>query len=135
MAGDLPDYTTAVQVAVTVEGELKYPEPASERAAGKTGRYSGTAQTYQEVASWTVAALKIGELKEIIILSDDYDHTYCQVTVGSVVYATNWIVISAMPLIFEDLRLAAATVVKVECKSTDGTAIVVDAVIVGKEIG
>lgn len=135
MAHGAPDWVRIVQVAVTVENVPVVPEPARERAAGDTGRYTGTDTTYQKVASWTVAASKVGELKEIIILSSDYDHTDCQVTVGSITFATAWIVVSAIPLIFEDLKLAEATEVKVECKSTDGTSITVDAAIVGKEIG
>lgn len=111
-----------------------YLVPATQEAAGAVGRYSGTATTYQTVASWTVETGKVGELKEITLLSDDYDHTHFKVTVGSIVFANNWLVQAAMPLIFEDLRLAAGSVVKVETKSTDGTAIVVDTVIVGKEI-
>ncbi len=129
MARGAPDWTRQVQVVIT-EGQ-----PKNERAAGDVGRYTGTDTTYQEVASWTVATDYIGELKEIIIVSSNYDKTRCKVTVGTIVYATDWQVVSPVPLIFEDLRLATATVVKVETKSTDGTSITVDAVIVGKEIG
>jgi hypothetical protein len=129
MARGAPDWTRQVQVVIT-EGQ-----PKNERAAGDVGRYTGTDTTYQELASWTVAADYIGELKEIIIVSSNYDKTQCKVTVGAVVYATDWQVVSPVPLIFEDLRLAEATVVKVETKSTDGTSITVDAVIVGKEVG
>lgn len=111
-----------------------YLVPATQEAAGATGRYSGSDTTYQTVASWTVETGKIGELKEITLLSDEYDYTQFKVTVGSIVFANNWQVQAAMPLIFEDLRLPAGSVVKVEAKSTDGTAIVVDAIIVGKEI-
>jgi hypothetical protein len=110
-----------------------YIVPATQEAAGATGRYSGSDTTYQTVASWTVESGKTGELKEITLLSDDYDHTEFKVTVGSITFANNWQVQAAMPLIFEDLRLAAGTEVKVEAQSTDGTSIVVDAVIVGKE--
>jgi hypothetical protein len=135
MSTGAPDGVLMVQVAVTVDLVPVVPRPAKEAAAGKVGRYTGTATTYQTVASWTVATGKVGELKEILCLSDDYDHTYLQITVGAVVYATNWIATSALPIIFEDLKLEAATVVKVEAKSTDGTSIIVDAAIVGKEIG
>lgn len=108
--------------------------PTTEEAAGDAGRYTGTDTTYQTVASWTVEAGKTGELKEITILSDDYDHTQFKITVGGITFETDWAVQGAMPLIFEDLRLAAGSVVKVECKSTDGTSITVDAVIVGREL-
>lgn len=128
MAHGAPDWTQQV-VVVIVKGQ-----PADEQAAGAVGRYSGTDTTYQEVAKWTIATSKVGELKHITVLSDTYTKTHFQITVGAVVYATDWIMLSSIPLVFEDLRLAAATEVTVEAKSTDGTAIVVDASIVGKEI-
>lgn len=135
MPNTSPPWVRQVQVAVTVELEPVVPEPATEVAAGAAGNYSGTDQTYQEVASWTVSTDKVGELKEILIISDDYAHTLVKVTIGSVTWATDWSPTSSLPLIFEDLKLAEASVVKVEAKSSDGTAIDVDAVIVGKEVG
>lgn len=130
-----PDWVRMVQIAVTVDLVPVVPKETEQRAAGGVGRYSGVLQTYQTVVSWTVAALKVGELKEILILSSDYTKTLLQVTVGSVTWATDWVKLSAMPIIFEDLKLAAAIVVEVEAKSSDGTSITVDAIIVGKEIG
>jgi hypothetical protein len=132
---DAPDGSVWVQNVDVVVNVPTPSQPATENAAGGTGRYTGTDTTYQEVVSWTVAADKLGELKEITILSSSYAKTYFKVTVGDIVFATDWIVQAAMPLIFEDLKLAAGKVVKVEAKSTDGTSITVDAVIVGKEIG
>uniref|UniRef100_A0A6M3M3U4 Uncharacterized protein n=1 Tax=viral metagenome TaxID=1070528 RepID=A0A6M3M3U4_9ZZZZ len=135
MAHGTPDWVRMVQVAVTVNNVPVVSEPATECAAGGAGNYSGSSTSYQTVKTWTVAAGKVGELKEILIISDDYAHTVCKVTVGSVVWAIDWSPTAAMPIVFEDLKLAAATVVKVEAKSDDGTAIDVDAIIVGKEIG
>jgi len=109
--------------------------PTNKRAAGGVGKYSGTDTTYQSVVSWTVASGWEGELKEILILADDYAHTLIQITVGAVTWCTDWNPQGAMPIVFEDLRLAAGQVVSVEAKSDDGTAIVVDAIIVAKEIG
>ena len=135
MAHGTPDWVRIVQIAVTVENVPVVPEPATEVAAGGAGKYSGTDQTYQTVVTWTVAAEKVGELKEILVLSDDYDHTQVKITVGAVTWAEDWNPMAAMPIIFEDLKLAKTTAVKVEAKSTDGTAIEVDTIIVGKEIG
>jgi hypothetical protein len=132
---DAPDGSVWVQNVDVVVNVPTPSGPATEVAAGGVGRYSGTATTYQTVVSWTVAAAKLGELKEITILSSSYSKTVLQVTVGSVVFATNWTVQAAMPLIFEDLKLAAGQIVKVEVKSSDGTSIIVDAVITAKEIG
>jgi hypothetical protein len=124
-----------VQVAVTVANVPVVPTPTTEVAAGAIGRYSGIDMVYQTLASWTVAAGKTGELKEILILSNIYTLTSIQITIAGVVYKTAWIMLSAMPLIFEDLKLAAGAVVLVEVLSTTGAAIVVDCTIVGKEIG
>ena len=135
MAPDLPDWTTAVQVTVTVNNVPIVPAETTEVAAGDVGRHNGTDQTYQEVAKWTISTDKIGELKEIVLLSDNYEKTYWKVTIGSVTFAEDWIVMAAIPLVFADLKLAAAAVVKVEAKSTDGTEITVDVEICGKEIG
>lgn len=132
---DAPDGTLWVQQVDVVVNIPTPSEPANENAAGGVGRYSGDDTTYQTVVSWTVAADKVGELKEITILSNNYAQTKLQVTVGDIVFATDWIVQGAMPLIFEDLKLAAGKIVKVEVKSNDGTSIIVDAVITAKEIG
>lgn len=132
---DAPDWITSVLVNVVVENVPVLPIPANEAAAGGVGNYSGTDQTYQEVVSWTVTADKVGELKEILIISDDYDHTEIQITIAGTVWCTDWSPTSSMPIIFEDLKLAAGVEVKVEAQSTDGTAIDVDAIIVSKEIG
>lgn len=132
---DAPDGSVWVQNVDVVVNVPTPSQPTSECAAGGVGRYTGTSTSYQTVVSWTVAAAKLGELKEITIISSNYAKTVFQVTVGSVVFATNWTVQAAMPLIFEDLKLAAGSIVKVEAKSSDGTSITVDAVITAKEIG
>lgn len=129
MAHGAPDYTRRVQVTI-VAGQ-----PAEEAAAGDIGNYAGGDQTYQTVASWTVTTAKIGELKEILMISNDYDHTEIRITINGTVFETDWSPTSSMPIIFEDLRLAAGAIVLVEAQSTDGTSIDVDVVIIGKEIG
>jgi len=135
MALDAPDFVTRVQVAVTVENVPVVPEVGTEVAAGASGAYTGTDQTYQSVAKWTVSADKVGELKEILIISSNYALTLVKVSVAGVDEPDDWAPQAAMPLIYEDLKLAAAAEVEVQCKSSDGTSITVDALIVGKEIG
>jgi hypothetical protein len=135
MATGAPDWVRQMVISVIVNNLPVAPSPSVNNVAGDTGRYSGTAQTYQTVASWTVATGKVGELKEILILSSDFTKTHVQITVADVVYTTDWLVLSAIPLIWEDLKLEAGAVVLIETKSTDGTSITVDAAIVGKEIG
>ena len=129
MAHGAPDWTDQVQVVIVAA------QPSDEAAAGDIGNYSGVHETYQTVATWTVTAEKIGELKEVLIISDDYAHTLVQITIAGTVFETDWSPTSSMPIIFEDLRLAAEAVVLVETKSSDGTAIDVDAIIIGKEVG
>jgi len=129
MARGAPDWTRQVQIVIVRA------QPLDEAAAGDIGNYSGVLETYQTVATWTVAVGKVGELKEILIISDDYAHTLVQITIAGTVFETDWSPTSSMPIIFEDLRLAAAAVVLVEAKSDDGTAIDVDAIIIGKEVG
>ncbi len=130
-----PDWVRMVQVAVTVENVPIVPEPATEYAAGGIDRKTTTSTSYQEVEKWTVASGKVGELKELILISNDFAHTYFKVTIGDITFCNNTIVRNVIPLVFADLKLAETKEVKVECKSTDGTSITVDAVIVGKEIG
>ena len=128
MAHGAPDWTRQVQVVI-VEGQ-----PADERAAGGEGNYSGAAGAYQPLVSWTVAVGYVGELKEILVISDDYANTEVHIEIGGVAWCTDWNPTSAMPIIFEDLKLVGGTIVKVWAQSDDGTAIDVDAIIVAKEI-
>jgi len=135
MAHGAPDWVRMVQVAVTVDLVPVVPKETEQRAAGAVGRKANATTGYLTVASWEVAADMVGELKEILILSDDYVNSVFQVTVGDVVWATNWQMKSSMPIIFEDLKLAAGKIVLVEVKSNGTDTVTVDAIIVGKEIG
>jgi hypothetical protein len=128
MAHGAPDWTTKIEVHFS-EGQA-----ADEYAAGGAGNYAGTDTDYQTVMEWTVTTGRTGELKEILVISDDYAHTLVEVVIGSVTWCTDWSPTSPMPIIHEDLRLAAGTTVTVSAKSSDGTAIDVDAIIVAKEI-
>ena len=135
MAGDLPDYTKRIAVSVTV-GVEQIPETAlTETPVVEQGRYSGTAQTAQTVASWTVATAKTGVLKEISLVADLPGHAEFTVSIGGTALFTDKLFQTTLTLVFPDLKIAAATVVLVEVESDDGTAIVVDAVITGKEVG
>jgi len=135
MAHGSPDWIKSVLVNVLIENEPVAEQPAVEAAAGDTGTYTGTAQTYQTVASWTVATGKVGVLVEILVISTDYTKTVLQITIGDVVYCSGFAPQGAMPMIWETLKLAAGTIVKVEAKSSDGTSITVDALIAGMEVG
>lgn len=132
---DTPDFVTRIQVAVTVENVPIVPEPDTERAAGAVGSVITNEQDYTELAKWTVATGKVGELKHITIISEDYVRTYANITIGGVAWATAWSPTSCMPLVFEDLKLSAAQEVIVEIKVVADGDIEVNATIVGKEIG
>ena len=135
MTSGSPDWVRRIQVSFTVEGVPVVPEPGTEVSAGANGKYSGVDTTYQTVCTWTVTASKVGELKEILVVADDYSHTQTKITIGGNVWCTDWAPQSALPLIFEDLKLSGGQTVIVQVKSDDGSPIVVDAVIVGKEVG
>ena len=113
------------------------PDPVTlpEAAVGKPGRYSGGDMEAQEVVSWTVAAGKVGILKEISLVADKVDHAEWTVTIAGAALFTDHKFQVPLTLVFPDLALAAAVEVKVEVQSDDGTAIVADAEISGKEIG
>ena len=130
-----PDWVRMVQIVVTVENIPVVPEPAIERAAGDVDRYSGAATTYQTLATWTVAAAKVGELKEVSMISDNFAKTLWRLVIGATTVFTDVTIQSPLTLPFFDLKLAAASVVTLSCKSSDTTAIVADGSIVGKEIG
>jgi len=132
---DYPDGVQVVQVAVTVENELVLPSPATEVAAGAMGRYSGSSNIYQTVASWTVSTAKTGVLKEVGMASSSYTKTLFRLIIGAKTYMTDVTLRTALSLPFSDLNLAAGAEVRLSAKSSDGTAIVVDGSIVGKELG
>jgi len=135
MATDLPDYTKKIAITVTVENEQVPETAATELPICQLGRYSGSAVADQTVATWTVTATKSGALAEISFESSSYSKSVFTVTIGGVAMITTKYVQGPTSLLFADVKLAAGTVVLVQVKSSDGTAIVVDALITGKEIG
>ena len=124
-----------IQVAVTVENVPLVPRAATEVAAGGIGHYAGSDTEYQTVKSWTVTALKTGELKEISFTGTVLAKTYWKVVVGTLTFVADLLIGAPLTIPFFDLKLAAGTVVTVSCKSTDGSSINADASIVAKEIG
>lgn len=132
---DAPDGTLWVQQVSVVVSAPVPPEPANEVAAGDIGRYSGSATTYQELARWTVTAGKLGELKEVSMVTDEWEKTRWKLVIGATTVFTDLALQAILTLPFFDLRLAAATAVTLSVKSSDGTAIVADGSITGKEIG
>lgn len=135
MPTDLPDYTKKIAITVTVDQEQVPETAATETAITALGRYSGTATTYQTVASWTVTAGKSGALRELAMESSSYTKTYFKVTIASVTQFEDKVVQAPFALAYPEVKLEAGAVVTVQAKSTDGTSITVDALITGKEVG
>lgn len=135
MARGAPDGVLLTQIAVTVENVPIVPEPATEAAAGALTSTTTTSQTYVAASEWEVSADKVGELKEILIISSNYAKTLVRIIIAGTTLKNNWAPQAAMPLIFEDLKLKAAACVTIQIRSSDGTSITVDVAIVGKEIG
>lgn len=135
---DAPDGTLWVQQVNVVVDTPTPPEPANEVAAGDAGRYSGSATTYQTVASWTVATGKVGELVYVVTNGGNLTNARIKVTIGAKVYTFDVIYVAPTFYYFSPLKLAAGTVVKVEARAITGGAgneITVEAIITGKEIG
>lgn len=100
----------------------------------KLDRYSGTDQTYKTVVSWTITSGKRGTLKEVSMITDNYTKTQFKLTIAGTVQFENKYLQSPLTLPFpEDSVLQAEEVVLLQCKSTDGTSIVVDGSITGGE--
>ena len=135
MARGAPDWVRQMVISVIVNNVPVAPTTSVEGAAGAVGRYSGVATTYQTVATWTVAAAKTGELKEVSLASTTLSHVKWRVTIGSVVWLSDAVLDAILTIPFYDLKLAAASIVKVEVKSDDGSSINASVSIVGKEIG
>jgi len=132
---DAPDGTLWIQqVSVILEAPLP-PAPAHEYPAGGVNRYSGSAAAYQELVKWTVTADRIGELKEVSMVTDDYDNTTWKLVIGDTTVFENVVIQAPLTMPFFDLRLAEAKSVILYCHSDGVRNIVADGSIVGKEIG
>lgn len=129
MAHGAPDWTRQVQIVI-VEAQ-----PEDETPVIDLHRLTTSSTSYGTVASWTVSAGKVGVLGFIEFESDAYVKTMFQLTIGGTVYFTDVQILASLSLEFPDLRLAAATEVLLEAKSTDGTTVNVDGDIIAKEVG
>ena len=103
--------------------------------AGKVKRYSGSDTSYQELAKWTVGKGKAGKLVEVSMATDNYDKTLWRFEAGGEMVLEDVILPTTLTMQFTDLRLSEEAAVTLSVKSADGTAIVADGSIVGKELG
>jgi hypothetical protein len=135
MPTDLPDYTKKIAITVTVESDQVPETAATENPITQYGRYSGGDTDYQVVVTWLVSAGKSGVLSEISVESDNYAKTLIYVMVANVAQFQDKQTRGPLTLKYADLKMAGGTQTVVMVASSDGTAITVDAVITGKEVG
>jgi hypothetical protein len=134
MTNDSPDWVRQVQLVVTVNNAPVVVDEVTGTPAGGVGRYSGTDVVYQTVVSWTVAAGRVGRLREVAVRSSNYAKTVLKLVIGSTTFFTDKTIGGALTLPFDDVALAAGAVVTLSAKSSDGTSITVDGSITGKEV-
>jgi len=96
-------------------------------------RYSGNDVAYKTVVSWTVSTGKNGELKEVSMISDQPTKTHFRLTIAGQEQFKDKLLQTSLALPFPENKLTAGQQVTIETKSTDGTAIVVDGSISGRE--
>ena len=132
---DAPDGTVWTEIISVVLDTPLPPSPAHEKAITKLARLSTSSTDYQTVVSWTVTVKKIGVLRFVEMESDDYEKTRFKLTIAGVEQFTDVQIEESLALEWPDIRLLAGKEVKLEAKSSDGTAINVDGDILGKEVG
>jgi len=102
----------------------------------KLDRYEGGNTDYQTVVRWEVGRehdLKRGDLKEISFESSAYDYTEWMVRISTQVFSGKMTQSTVTVPLPENLELTRGDRVEILCRSTDGTTITVDGLIVGKE--
>lgn len=135
MVKTFDDWIHAVEISVSVENAPVSADPTKETPIFQFGRYTGTDQTYQDVASWTVSSGRLGVLEHINFFSNNTAYTHYKILKDSTEIATDILIQSDFIPVWEDLKVAESVVIKVQAKSTDGTSITTDVIIVGKELG
>ena len=124
-----------VPVAVDASGNLQMVStPVAETPVGIVNRYSGADTSYQVLCTWTVSALKTGQLVEVSMVVDVFASALWKLDIGTVSVMLDDAIQTALTLPFANLSLAEGTVITLSVKST-GAAIVADGSITGKEIG
>jgi len=132
---DAPDGTLWTQIVDVVVDIPVPPSPAHETAITRLHRLSTALMVYGQVVEWTVSAETIGILRFVEFESDDYEKTRFKLTIDGVEQFSDIEIGGSLTLEWPDVKLAAGAQVKLEAKSSDGTAINVDGDILGKEVG
>lgn len=135
MPYDSPDWTIWQIPAIEVEGEAQPEIAATETPWGGVLRLATSSTDYVTIVTATVNAAKTGKLRLVEMASDEYTRTRFKLVIGAMTFFEDLQLPESLSLDFGDLKLAAATVVTLSAKSSDGTAIVCYGDIIGKEIG
>jgi len=136
MAKDAPDGVKLVSASLIVDDEPVPEQPANETPITETeGKVTESAQSYETLAQWTVSSDKSGVLFGIEMDSDNFAKTYFKLTIGSIIKWTDLEIQRPLNIHFSDAKLPANTVVLLEGKSNDGTAVNIWGHIEGKEVG
>jgi len=97
-------------------------------------RHSGTENTYQTVAEWSITENKIGYLEYISVVSSNYAKTLLRLTVDAIQFTDKAIQTTLNIPYNAEIKYKKKHTIKVECKTTDGTTtITVDGMIKGLE--
>lgn len=110
------------------------PPPGAEVAVTEVNKYSGGAVAYQPLVSWTVPVGKTGYLRQVSMVTDTFAKTHFRLTIAGSEQFADLLLQATLTLTYPDLRIDAGAVVLLEVKSTDGTGIVVDGEMTGKEV-
>ena len=108
--------------------------PGAPIPVAKVDRYSGTDQTYKEIVKWRVQERTTGELKEVSVVSNNYDKTHFKLLIAGIPFFQDKKIQAPLTLPFPETRLRPAQEVILQCKSTDGTSITADGSITGREV-
>lgn len=99
-------------------------------------RYSGSDTSYKTVAVWKIGQiweLDHGRLHRIDLASNNYTKTRFKLTALGKPLFKDVELPAALTLVFPDNELSRGEEIKIETKSSDGTAITVDAAMTGSE--
>lgn len=97
-------------------------------------RYSGNDTDWQTLVTWTVSSGKVGDLHEISVTSDNDAKTRFKLTIaGTDMAIPDEEISTPFTLTWRRNEIAAAAVVIMQVKSSDGTTIAVDGILTGTE--
>ena len=131
---DAPDFTTWVQTIELVGTTPTPTTPSTETLLSKLAKVTTSSTDYQTLISYTVPAATIAILGGIEFYADPTSKGRFRLTVGGVEKWADQEIPTALNHYFADARLAAATVVLLEGKSSDGTSVDLWGSIEGKEV-